>query len=170
MALGTKMDVDKLRKKNRKSNWKFQKEQESFSVSNTWELMTTQKTWSFAQCWQWTEPHIGPVLRGFPDCWKQRVFLSCTGVLKFCNVTALIYTVCSIYFFKKKKLYVCVHMNVLPERILSPTHCSTPKLPRSPPHPPPPIPWNEEGEEWMGFGVFPLRKGHFLQPGQCSKG
>ena len=86
-------------------------------------------------------PHRGPVLRNFTGCWKQRSFFF-------------------LFYFSKEIMCVCVcgqrfrrkysHSFSLPSALL-------------------PVLWNEGGEDWIGFGVFPLRKGHFVQPGQCSK-
>ena len=107
-------------------------------------------------------PHRGPVLRNFTGCWKQRsffFFFSCARMWKYCKVTALMHTMHSFYF-SKEIMCVCVcgqrfrrkysHSFSLPSALL-------------------PVLWNEGGEDWIGFGVFPLRKGHFVQPGQCSK-
>lgn len=109
-------------------------------------------------------PHRGPVLRSFTGCWKQRSFFSFSFLVQGCEHIARWQHWCiqCTHFIFQKKLCVCVcvcwqlfrrkysHSFSLPSALL-------------------PVFWNEGGEDWMGFGVFLLRKGHFVQPGQCSK-
>lgn len=72
----------------------------------------SQKMWSFPECYQLAELHIVPVLRSFPDCWRQTFwvfffFSSCTKIFKTlqCGHTDLYNAL--IMFLKKKS---CVHV------------------------------------------------------------
>ena len=160
------MDVDKLRKENRKSNWKFQGEQGSFSVSPTWELMIAKKTWSFAECWRWAKPHIGPALRSFTDCRKQRwVCFSFSILCKDlkilqCDGTDL-YNALSLLF---KRNYMCVCVLTIFQKEASNSF----SLPSTLPHP---ILWNEGGGGRLnGIWSFPAEKGTFSATRSMFKG
>ena len=107
-ALGTKTDMDTLRKKNRTSNWKFQGEQGSFSASSTWQFMVSQVMWSLNVDRGLIEDLF---LGAFTGCWKQRSFsfflFLCKDVKILQGDSTDVYNAL-ILFFKRNYVCVCV--------------------------------------------------------------
>lgn len=63
-------------------------------------VMISRKTWPFAECWQQPKPHIGPVLRSFPDGWKWRFFFRLVQKFKnFATWQHKLYNALSLLFF-----------------------------------------------------------------------
>lgn len=95
VALGTKMEVEKLRKKNRKKNHLKVSEKGLTLLSFIHPVVNEiTKDVIICWCWQWAKLHLRPVVRSLSDCWqgKQICFCLLYKDFKIFNVLVLIYT------------------------------------------------------------------------------